>query len=397
MKMSFYFNNKKFYKAALIIIAFTTLFSAQAAFAARAYIFDYDGNIVEDRKELGGIHKTLYRLFRVHYRTTMVQPEAIGSEVIDISHYDYENLTRVTYEPITRYPRPSLMLSRGEGQVGSLSEYTLEDGRVIVPGYYRIDPYQTYFRYNESLDGRNYFEESFAEAFALSRKGKGILEGPMFDLFYSLINNPETRPYVWVMSSRGHSQKEIIEKLKNDRDKRKLIAADVTDAEIESLAKRHLMLMRPEYQHYDNSMGVPRISVLKGKIAAEIALRVSVANPKNFRTILHPSGERPATIGEVFFSDDRFEYLEAVHNEFRNLAGRRLPVKFMIFNSGRPHEIELSERPRSYVLTSHSDVREFLPAEAEKEIIPRGIIKGVRDIKPAKSKRKCAPLIQGAL
>lgn len=332
------------------------------AFAQRAFIFDWDGTVVEDRADLGGNHDTTYRLFRINYRGTTFQPDIVGPPEIDISHSDWEKLTTPTYDPITKYPKYPLILARGEGQLGSIASYTLSDGRVFVPGYYRIINPDTFVKYSESRTGENYFERSFAEAFEKTKRGDGRIQGDAFEAFYKLVNNPETRRFVYIISARGHSFEEIFEKLKNDRDVRGLIRSDVSDADLQALAKRHIMMMRPEYQHFDNDMSHGSIRKLKANVILEIATGLVNVNPSRYIDMLDSAGEKRSKGVEIVYYEDRYDYLETVVAEMRDLVHRRRFLKFVVHNMGREADVLLSERPRSYVLTPYSSER-FLTSE----------------------------------
>ncbi len=337
------------------------------AYAQRAYVFDYDSTIVEDRADKNGIHETAYRLFRINYRGSTFQSPITGPKYIDVSHADYEALTKRKYDPITKHPQNPNFLARAEGKLGDLTPYKLQDGRTFVPGHYMIMGPDTYEMYNEAPEGRNYLEESFAAAYKKQKRGKGTLKGEAFDLYYSLINNPETIKNVFVVSSRGHSYEEVLEKLKNDRNKRKLIESHVTDADLENLAKRHVMLMRQEYQQFDNSMGVPSVAVLKGEYIAEIAKALINMNPADYVMQLDSSGEKNSLGVELFFAEDRYEYIEAVVERLQELVNRRKILKVVIYNAGREEDIELSERAKAYVLTPFSRERILTDQEMKEE------------------------------
>lgn len=344
-----------------ILFTLSILCSIQVQ-AQRAFIFDWDGTVVEDRADLGGNHDTTYRLFRINYRGTTFQPDIVGPNEIDISHADWEKLTTPTYDPITKHPKYPLMLARGEGQLGSIASYTLSDGRVFVPGYYRIINPDTFVKYSESRTGENYFEKSFAEAFEKTKRGEGRIQGDAFEAFYRLVNNPETRKAVYVISARGHSFSEVLEKLKNDRDVRGLIRSDVSNADLESLAKRHIMMMRPEYQHFDNDMNHGSIKKLKANVILEIATGLVNVNPSRYVEMLDSAGEKQIKGVEIVYYEDRYEYLETVVTEIKDLVHRKKFLKFTVHNMGREEDVRLSERPRSYVLTPYSSER-LLTAE----------------------------------
>lgn len=349
-----------FNDAKILIFLIASLFFS-FSHASRVFIFDYDSTIVEDRSDLGGVHITPYTLFRVHFNTVSIQPEIDGPETIEISHLDYERLTRpIRYDQLTKAPQEPVLLAPQDGRVGSLKPFQLTDGRVIVPGHYRIDPHLTFSRFNEAPHGQNHLEKHFAEGFARAQRGEGRLAADFFGLLYHLINNPETRKDVYVVSSRGHSTAEISEKLKRDRDQRRLIAADVTDEELLGLANRSLMLMRPEHQSKLQYLGPSQMGALKAATVKDIALALVRANPNSYVEHLSPSGQDTERGTELYFFEDRYDYLEAVRKELQDLVNRRIGgLKVFMFNSGRDEDVFVSEKPRAYILTPYGLEREI--------------------------------------
>ncbi len=367
-------------------------------FAQRAYIFDYDGTIVEDRIDLGGNHKTTYRIFRINYRGSTFQSEIQGPAYIDISHADWEKFTTPKYDPITKHPQYPLWLARGEGKLGSIDPYTLTDGRVITPGHYTILSPDTFVKYNENPGGENYFETSFAEAVKQTRKRQGRVQGEAFHTFYELINNPETIGGVYVISARGHSFNEILEKLKNDRDKRKLISKHVTDTDLESLARRHIMMMRQEYHHFDNGMGQVEVKVQKANYIAEIAKALLQVNPADYVTMLDSSGQKTVRGVEIVYFEDRYEYIESVVGELQDIVNRRRNLKVVIHNAGRLEDVERSERPKTYVLTPFSTERELAGREIREEVALKSLFQHMR-VPPKRASRNrltCSKYFGGA-
>ncbi len=361
--------------------------SFEQGFSQRAYIFDYDGTIVEDRADLGGNHKTTYRLFRINYRGSTFQSEIQGPAFIDVSHADWEKLTTPKYDPITKHPQYPLLLARGEGKLGSTTPYRLTDGRFFIPGHYTIMSPDTFIKYNENPGGENYFETAFSEAVKQTRKRQGRVQGEAFHTFYELVNNPETIAGVYVISARGHSFEEIFEKLKNDRDKRKLIQKHVTNTDLESLARRHIMMMRQEYHHFDNGMGQVETRVQKANFIAEIAKALLHVNPADYVTMLDSSGERTIRGIEIVYFEDRYEYIEEVVRELQDIVNRRKNLKVVVHNAGRAEDIERSERPKTYVLTPFSTERELTDREVREETALKSLFQHMR-VSPKKSRSK---------
>ena len=334
---------------------------------AELYIFDWDGTVVEDRNVYKGAHQVPFVLFRINYKGTAYQPDILGPDEIEISYNDYERLTRGTYDPITREHIDPLLLARGEGKLGSIQEFTLEDGRKIIPGFYYLDPTDSYRYFRESKDV-NYYDYFFQKAYKAHKKSKGemSIKGEAFDLYYKLINNPETINSVYVLTARAHSQAEVFAKLKNDRDQRKLIAKTVSDDELRSLAQRHYMLMRPEFLHYHNRMGVPSLSALKAGVISDLALALLRSHPTKYVERLHPNGEFFSKGVNLVLLEDRYENLKAMHESLQDIVNRHYGLlKVTVHNAGRPEDIELLEKPKTYVMTAYNHERELASEEID--------------------------------
>ncbi len=170
--------------------------------AARIYVYsDFDNSLVE---ALRGAFKTHFRLYRITYRSNVLQSPIEGPETIDVSPRDL-------YRLVDREGRS--LLARGEGAPGPIGiKFKLEDGTIIEPGNYMIVAPQTFEKFLIDNRGKqNHLLNDLKAAFEADPSGDKI-RGKAWPLMQLMLAHPETAKYFGILSARAHARSEGIEK-----------------------------------------------------------------------------------------------------------------------------------------------------------------------------------------
>lgn len=325
-----------------------------SANAAELSFFDFDGTIYQPKKNnkrVQGDYDSKIILFLIENRPNLlVQIPANSPREIEVSTLDLTHkMTRIN--EITELEES--LLSPRDGRIGSLDPVTLSDGRVIIPGLYRIEVPASFKYFRESPADRNYLLEEFKRAEKLEIEGKGTFRGPYWNHMTQLLSTPESARQFGIITARGHSTREWQE---------------FFDYLLEKGYIKNLPLMRnihninrPEYEKYgmgDADSG-RKIGLLK-KIIQE--LTTVKTTEKDNR--LHPNGKEAGNFHSVFFVDDNQKTLDLAYEELRDFAMRRWNVKIILSNSGLDHEVKRSKRPKSFVISDNGTVRAATDYEA---------------------------------
>jgi hypothetical protein len=319
----------------ILLVSFLVGFLGLSSLSAATIILaDFDGSVVEYRPQYQGTFHSHFKLFRIDYRATTLQPIPTGPATIDVSHADMEALEN--------------LIGTGNNHPGTLNRtVTLESGETIVPGTYYIRDPDTFERYLEAPAGQNYLLEDFKEAEKLAKQGKGTFKGPYWDHMVAILSTPETAQTFGIITARGHSQNEW----------RQLFEYWLRKGYIKNLPNFDLIygVSRREFDRFSLK---GKIAVQKTGILEQVALKLGrVPLDKTDRRLM-PNGQDTAEMHSLIFVEDTQLSVELAFKKFRALSQSKLvPVKFAIFNAGEPHEIKDSDRGPFIVITDEGSWR----------------------------------------
>lgn len=333
------------FRAGLVCVVTATLASAfldGRAAATTIYLSDFDDTLVETREAFGGTFKTGFKLFRIDYRATTLQPVYDGPAVVTVSPVDLHRIKRY--------------LATGATRPGAINrKVRLEDGQAIVPGYYLIRSPDTFEYFFTGPPGVNYLLRDFQEAEA--REPRDAFQGQLWPTMQKILSDPEGADSFGVISARGHSLDEW----------RELFEYFRVRGYIEHLPNFQLFhgVSLPEYDQFSLRKDVP---VQKVRVLEEIARKLS-RSPLGARDVrLHPNGRETAAYHYLVFADDKQETLDLAARLFQNLARSQVTkVKFGLFNMGNRTEVTESQRPQYSIVQPDGTFRHATEDEIEGE------------------------------
>lgn len=307
-------------KRAVAFALVCSLFGARSL-ATTIVLADFDDTTVETRESFGGTFKTGFKLFRIEYRATTLQPVYNGPPVITVTPVDMHRIKRY--------------LGEGPAKLGAINRrVNLEDGQVIVPGYYTIRSPDTFEYFMTAPAGENYLLRDFR--LAEKRDPEGAFKGQFWDIMCRILASEKGAEALGFISARGHSLeewRELFEYLKKRR-------------YIENLPNFDLFhsISLPEYDQYSLRKDVP---VQKVKVLEELARKLGRAPLGPRDTRLHPNGKEHAPYHYLVFADDKQETIDLAAKLFQSLArSQAVKVKFGLFNMGNRTEVQASQRPQ---------------------------------------------------
>ena len=296
-------------------------------------LFDFDGNITNQKPHLGGTFSTAHRIYLVRERSDfLLAPSSTASEpdYIDISSGDFHKL-----EPF--FAKSDSLL----GPVGRKA--TLEDGRVIQPGRYTVRIPDTFQFFRESADpSRNTLLEDFkrAEAEALRKGPPHTFKGPAWDLFLEWCNTPETAKTTRILTARAHSKAET-----------DALNAYWIERGYIRYAPTWVPIGRPEYDRF----GPP----------GDIAARKSNYVGEGLRALERLPRPADGTSHLLVVSEDTQSNVDRIAEVMIEAAQRNnTSIRAVLFNSGLSTEVRQSTRPRIAEVTNRAPSFRSRPIEA---------------------------------
>lgn len=322
-----------------------------AALAETIILLDFDGSVVNFRKDLGGSFETTYRIFRLTYRANTLQAIPSGPEYLDVSGGELFEIRN--------------QLAAGEGKPGTLNKtYTLRSGLKFTPGEYFLKDPESYFRFFAAPKGSNYLLEDFKAAEARDRSGKSW-QGRFWDPMTKILSTQEGANALSLISARGHSHEEWVEFFEYLR----------SQGYIKFVPKRFMSISTREFDRFSLTGDV---TAQKMGVAEEVALRVLAFKPVTEKDLrLNPDGDGMGYYHGLLLIEDDPRTVDAVVHAFRGLAQSKLaPIKFGVFHMGPDQEVKDWGKPRFTILTDDGVYRPARGKEILGDLnIPEGKVK----------------------
>lgn len=192
------------------------ILSAFPSHAKLVVISDFDGTFIDDSR-LNSSWKTPWVMRRVDRLSSSAQIDPLLRnlpDTIQISAAEY-----ISY------------ISKWSTRNGNISSHDLVQlsndpflvrPKVIVPGYYYVDPETTFQFYRTTFDGPNYLIQNYEEAMVRARRqrlSKDDFKGPAFPLVQNILKNPSTVGNLHIFTARDQSQdhfSQFLNRLKQD-------------------------------------------------------------------------------------------------------------------------------------------------------------------------------------
>jgi len=312
-------------------------------------ISDFDNTILETRTAFRGTFQPMVTLFRVEYRSNLVEPAAEGPREVEVPVGILNDLLH--------------LLAKGPNQIGSLvNELELGDGQAVKAGHYELrvpESFRNFYHLSKEEVGFNVLLESFKQAEAAdgAAQWKGLFWAGMVK---SLSSADSAKRFV-LMSSRAHSRSDWMEFFEYLQSRAYIVHLP-SESNIHPLGRR-------EYDALDHRANPAN---QKAQLVEKYA-RALEATPLR-------SGETSHTL---VVAEDGAEALNAIYKQLARLVTRRAgaPLKVILVNTGYDWEVRESGRPRVSVITESGGVREPSQEELRKGLvqIDRGRLRSCRN------------------